>query len=238
MVFRREELVAYLGGKPRSAEYFLRHYAWHRNLTKITGELYRAPAIPKVPPYLIAGRMTTDAVVSHHSALCFWTGNCEVQPRFYYTAKFPKRRFVYEGTEFIGISTPKRLQLAGQAKFGIFEHETKGTTFRITDAERTLVDALDQPEPNSCWKATWEMLRHLKGIKFDMDLVLKYLRLLDNATTAAKVGHYLDEHRDQHRLTEVQINKVVELIPKHPCYANRSKRCGKTFLKKWNLIIE
>lgn len=237
MVFRREELVSYLGGNPRSAEYFLRYHVDHRNLTKITGELYRAPAIPKVPPCLIAGRMTRDAVVSHHSALRFWTGNREVRPSFYYTAKFPKKRFVYEGTEFIGIRAPKHLQLPLFTEFGIDERKAERTTFRITNRERTLVDALDRPEElSSGWKATWVMLERIKVIEFD--LILDYLRLLGNSTTAAKVGHYLDEHRNQYQLTETQINELVELSPKHPCYANRSKRCGETFLKRWNLIIE
>ncbi len=43
------------------------------------------------------------------------------------------------------------------------------------------------------WEEIWRSLETVEF--FDLDRIVEYVLLLGNATTASKVGYYLEEHR-------------------------------------------
>jgi hypothetical protein len=69
--------------------------------------------------------------------------------------------------------------------------------------------------------------------------VLAYCRLLDNATTTAKVGFFLDQHREPLMLQEAQLAPFREHLPKSRHYmtlpGGRKER-GR-LMTQWNLIV-
>lgn len=82
----------------------------------------------------------------------------------------------------------------GQEHFAVKTLERAGLPVRVTSLERTLVDALDQPDLGGGWEEIWRSLETIEF--FDLDGVVQYTLLLDNATTAAKVGFFLGQHKE------------------------------------------
>ena len=78
--------------------------------------------------------------------------------------------------------------------FGVLRHRRSGSEMRVTGLERTLVDVLDRPDLTGSWEEIWRSLESLEF--FDIEQVIEYVLLLENATTAAKVGFFLERHRN------------------------------------------
>ena len=78
--------------------------------------------------------------------------------------------------------------------FGVTGHNRSGVQLRVTNHERTLVDVLDRPDLTGSWEEIWRSLESVEF--FSLDQVIEYTRLLENATTAAKVGFFLEQHRE------------------------------------------
>ena len=72
---------------------------------------------------------------------------------------------------------------------------------------------------------------------FDLDKVVEYALLLGNATTGAKVGFYLDQHRQTLMVEDQHLNLLHDMRPRQPHYLNRSKRKSGRFVSEWNLVI-
>ena len=64
----------------------------------------------------------------------------------------------------------------------------------MTGLERTLVDVLNRPDLTGSWEEIWRSLESVEF--FDLDKVAEYVHLLGNATTAAKVDFFLEQHRE------------------------------------------
>ena len=71
-----------------------------------------------------------------------------------------------------------------QQSFGVLESDRFGLDVRVTGLERTLVDVLNRPDLAGSWEEIWQSLESVEF--FDLDKVLEYVFLLENATTAAK----------------------------------------------------
>ena len=104
----------------------------------------------------------------------------------------------------------------------------------VTTLERTLVDALDRPDLCGGWEETWRSLESVEF--FDLDRVVRYTLLLGNATTTAKVGYFLQQHREALMVEESHLTRLREHRPKEPHYTNRRAGSGK-FLSDWNLVV-
>ena len=79
--------------------------------------------------------------------------------------------------------------------FGVTHHERSGVKLRVTSHERTMVDALDRPDLTGTWEEIWRSLESVEFFRSGSRSV-EYTRLLENATTAAKVGFFLEQHRE------------------------------------------
>ena len=70
--------------------------------------------------------------------------------------------------------------------FGVISRKRSGVELRVTNFERTFVDVLDRPDLTGSWEEIWRSLESIEF--FDLDQVVEYVLLLENATTAARWG--------------------------------------------------
>jgi hypothetical protein len=71
---------------------------------------------------------------------------------------------------------------------------------------------------------------------FNLDKVLEYTLLLKNATTAAKVGFFLEQHQAQFMVEDRYLKMLHDIRPRQAHYLDRSRRKTGRLVKKWNLV--
>jgi predicted transcriptional regulator of viral defense system len=81
-----------------------------------------------------------------------------------------------------------------------------GQQVLVTSLERTLVDVLDRPYLCGSWEEIWLSLESIEYL--DMDQVLKYAFLLANSTTIAKLGFFLETHREPLMIPEYYFDQL------------------------------
>jgi predicted transcriptional regulator of viral defense system len=141
----------------------------------------------------------------------------------------------FQGHEFIRAPVPPDLLAEGEALFGVLRRNRSGVDLRVTSLERTLVDVLDRPDLSCSWEEIW---RSLEAIEFfDLDQVIAYVLLLKNATTAAKVGFFLAQHKEALMVEDVHLEPLRMLRPRQPHYFVRGKRDDCRWVGDWNLMI-
>ena len=72
---------------------------------------------------------------------------------------------------------------------------------------------------------------------FNLDMVVEYTLLLNNATTAAKVGYYLDQHREELMVEDRHLQPLWEMRPRQAHYLDRNRRESGSLAADWNLVI-
>lgn len=98
-----------------------------------------------------------------------------------------------------------------------------------------MVDLLDRPDLGGGWEEVWRSLESVEY--FDLDQAVKYTLLLENATTAAKVGFFLDQHRKALMVEDRHLEPLREHLPERPVYLERSERRSGRLVKAWRLIV-
>jgi predicted transcriptional regulator of viral defense system len=245
-VFRRAEFEEYLGrhglNGERTAERILAYHRSTGRLILIRRGLYgvcEPSALAEEPciidPYLIAGLAVTDAVLSHDTALQFFGRAYSVRHVFHYTSVKPLPEFSFRSRRFQGTRTPSTLERKQQSGFGVQRAERHGVELRVTGLERTLVDVLDRPRLTGSWEEIWKSLENVEF--FDLEAVIAYTRLLGNATTAAKVGFFLEQHRASLMVEDDHLRSLKDLCPRQPQYLDRKGRGPGRLLGEWNLVV-
>jgi predicted transcriptional regulator of viral defense system len=204
-VFTTEEVSDFLAGRGTESRWtrkaLLAHHRQQGHIVRLRRGLYATvppgadPVEAPVDPYLVASKLTTDAVLAYHTALEYHGKAYSVFNRFFYLTSRPVRRFNVRAYHFRGVRVPKALRIGGMEHVGVKEGERSGVRLRVATLERTLVDVLDRPEFGGSWEEIWRSLESVEF--FGPDSVLEYALLLNNATTIAKVGYFLDQHRER-----------------------------------------
>lgn len=70
---------------------------------------------------------------------------------------------------------------------------------------------------------------------FDLDVVIKYTLLLENATTAAKVGFFLEQHKEALMVKHSHLKSLRAYPPLKPHYLMRGQHGGR-LVSEWNLM--
>ena len=188
-----------------------------------------------VDPFLVAAKLTPDAVLSHHTALEFHGKAYSVHTHFTYSASRPLGPLTFRGHVFRGTRFRQALLRLGKEQFGVSTSVRAGQKLKVTSLERTMVDVLDRPDLSGSWEEIWRSLESVEF--FDLDKVVEYALLLGNATTGAKVGFFLDQHRQTLMVEDHHLNSLHDMRPRQPHYLNRSKRKSGRFVSEWNLVI-
>lgn len=188
-----------------------------------------------VDPYLITAKLTEDAVIAYHSALAFYGKTYSVHSLFTYLTHSLIRKLNFQSCEYQAVLFPKKLIKHQQENFEINTVDRQGTTVRVTSFERTLVDMLDRPDLCGGWEEVWRSLELVEY--FNIKKIVEYALLLDNATTVAKVGFYLEQHQKELHVENYYLEQLQAHRPKQPQYIDRESKLPSQFSSKWNLII-
>jgi len=121
-----------------------------------------------------------------------------------------------------------------QENFGVISTEHRGLEVKVASLERTLVDVFNRPVYSGSWEEIWRSLESVEF--FDLDLVLEYVKLLDNSTTAACVAFFLEQNKDRLLVDDKYFDALRKLRPKQPHYFDSRQKNGK-LLKDWNLLV-
>jgi predicted transcriptional regulator of viral defense system len=189
-----------------------------------------------VDPFLVASKMAEDAVLAYRTALDLHGKLHTVQSEFVYLSK--KRvmaPFVFQDIMYKAVSMPSALKASNNETFGVQSINRLGQEILVTTLERTLVDTLDRPYLCGSWEEIWLSLESIEY--FDLDQVFAYALLLGNATTIAKLGFFLESHREELMITEDYLEKLRKHCPLKPHYLERNPKQPQKMITKWNLIV-
>lgn len=189
-----------------------------------------------VDPYLVASKMANDAVLAYYTALDMHGHAHTVGSHFYYfTKNRAKKPFTFRGCTYQAVSIPSALAKTQKTHSGIMTIERMGGKIAVTILERTFVDILDRPYLAGSWEEIW---KSFEGIEYlDLDQVIEYALLLSNHLIIAKVGYFLDTHREQFNVSEEHLEKLHRHLFSQPHYIERFPKGPQKLIHAWNLII-
>jgi predicted transcriptional regulator of viral defense system len=133
------------------------------------------------------------------------------------------------------VKFPQTLLRKGKENYGVVQMDRVGLEIRVTSLERTLVDVMNRPDLSGTWEEIWRSLESVEF--FDLDKVVEYALLLENATTAAKVGFFLEQHRETLMVDDAHLKPLRDLRPKQPHYLERRRRKAGRLATGWNLVV-
>ena len=245
VVFTLEELDVFLAEKDssnrRTRNALLAYHRQQGHIVSVRRGLYAvvppgmSPDTSPIDPYLLAAKMSRDAVLAYHTALEFHGKAYSIYEQFYYLAERRSLPVNFRSCEFRCVRIPKTLRDKQKEIFGVNRAERAGIDVRVTSLERTLVDVLDKPDLCGGWEEIWRSLESVEF--FDLDKVIEYTLLLGNSTTVSKVGFFLEQHQDALMVEEIHLKPLRELRPSMPHYLDRSNRKKGRLVSDWNLVI-
>ena len=194
-----------------------------------------SPELFPVDPHLLTAKMTEDAVLAYHTALEFHGKAYSAHRILYYLSLQKSLPVRFRSNNIRRVAVPRSLHAKGREMFGVENYQRSGVELRVTSLERTLVDVLDRPDLAGGWEEIWRSLESVEF--FDLDKVIQYSKFLGRATTAAKVGFFLEQHKENLMVEEKHFTSLRELRPRQPHYLSRSKQKNCKWVKKWNLMI-
>ncbi len=229
------------GSGDRTVEALLAYHVKSGHLVRVRKGLYSAvprgstAAVVPIDPFLVTGKLTPDAILAYHTALEFHGKAYSPMHEFFYLTSLAARPLEFRGQRFRAVHTPAALRSKRAELSNVLEADRMGLSVRVTNLERTMVDVLDRPQLGGGWEEIW---RSLEGVEFfDLDAVVGYALLLENATTIAKVGFFLEQQKE-HLMVE---NRHLELLRKHrprvPHYLSRGDRHSGKLVAGWNLVV-
>ncbi len=242
-VFRHEEFVKAHTARGRSAltsnNLLARHLASGR-LVRVRRGLYAVvprgvePGHAAIDPYLIASKLTEDAVVAYHAALQFHGKSYSVWRRYFYLTHKRTRPFSFRELEFVPVLAPGAARPVDDWRRGVAEVAHGGGRVRVTTIERTMVDVLDKPDKCGNWEEIW---RSLELVEFyDLDSAITFALTFGSSLTVARVGFFLDQHRETLMVEDSHLDRLHAHAPRQPRYLDGTRKSGK-LITRWNLIV-
>lgn len=193
------------------------------------------PETYPVDPLLITAKMAEDSVLSYHTALEYHGKAYSSYSRLMYASERRSQPIRFRGHDYVRVPVPHALRRADKPMCGVDFDRRDGVELRVTGYERTFVDVLDRPELSGTWEEIWRSLESIEF--FDLERVIHYVELLGNSTTAAKVGFFLDQHREALMVEDNTLRSLKRLIPTQPHYLTRSYRTQSKLVSDWNLLV-
>lgn len=239
-VFNSEEFDESFAGKgPRANQTLLGYHVEAGNILRIRRGLF-AVVPPSanantffVDPFLIASKIAPDSVISHHSALRFHGLAQSIRRIVTFTSKHKDiKSFEFQGSTFEAVLTARALIVSGNENSQVQQFSHQGGQIKVTTIERTVVDCIDRFEIAGGLEEVLRSCTNLLGID-DVEL-LKYILLLNNRSTIAKVGFLMEKLDLFYKPSTYEI--LRENLPKSPAYLFRKVRHG-VLIKRWNLIV-
>jgi predicted transcriptional regulator of viral defense system len=243
-VFTRETLVRHLaesqgeGPRPGTVSALLRYHQGTGRILAVRRGLYASvplgskPETAPVDAYLVGALGYPQGVLCYHTALELHGLAHSTFEAIQILVPQAQRGWTFRGVDFHPIQSREAL---GDSAFTLeVEYvDHLGFDLPVTSAARTLVDVLDRPDLAGGWEEIWRSLEGLRLV--DAAGVLGYLERLGNATTAALVGYFLEQHQESLNVSEPTLKTLESLRPRGKHYLERAK--GGRLAKRWNLIV-
>lgn len=241
-VFSLDEAVRALdpaGGRKAVLER-LKYAARRGKVKKLARGVYASippgvdPAAFEPDPFLTAGALRPDAVFSHHSALellgaahSLWR-RCSA-----YSTRRPQH-FTLDGMELHFLSHPEVLVRQGLTGLGTRSVHRLDRELRVTGPERTLIDGFRQPDRAG---GLAELVESAAGFSvLELPLLFDLLHAYQRKVLWAAVGWFLDTWRETFFVSEEDLARIEQHVPKVPQYLARDQRGG-VLVRRWNLIV-
>ncbi|MGI5923517.1 MAG: type IV toxin-antitoxin system AbiEi family antitoxin domain-containing protein [Lentisphaeria bacterium] len=242
-VFTRDELEAALRANHSSdqntANARLAHHVRAGHVIQIQRGLYASVPVGSDPasfvpdPWLVAAKLAEDAAIAYHSAFQFHGRAYTVSSEYVFVSGRSVRTKEFRGCSFRRVSPPKAIRETEQEQFGIETVDRLGQDIRVASLERALVDVLDRPDLGGGWEEIWRSAESVEY--YDVRQVVDYALLLRNATTAAKVGFFLEQHQEQLMVEDSQLDRLRKVRSRQPHYIDRGVPVR--LVADWNLIV-
>lgn len=238
-----EFLSSRQGGRarsPRTADNLLRQHEARGRIVRVRRGLYASvpPGVDasmlQVDPFVLATKVSADATVAYHAALEFYGRAYSVWSQVTFLARASIRPFHFGGIAFVPVKPPRSLLTHPELGGGIVVEPHGGGRVRVTTRERTLVDVLDVPELGGGWEEIWRSLERIEF--FDLDAVVAYALRLGTALTVARVGFFLEQHRELLFVEDHHLRELERVAPRQRRYFD-SKRSPGLPVPRWNLIV-
>jgi len=185
-------------------------------------------------PYLVAASLRSDAILSHHTALDLLGVSHSVFNRFAYFTASPRRTSRLSGMSWNALRHPAPLVSAHKIDFGVVTLDRQGVLIRVTGAERTLVDGF----AGLPWVGGLE--EHVESAAamrdLDLELLEKYLRILDQRILYAAVGWFLEKCPEVAGEGQSFLRRLEKHAPRQPLYVGK-RRPGGRLESRWNLVV-
>lgn len=240
-VFNIEELRSTVSSKNIKSIYNnLKYYLNKDRIRSIRQGLYYVVPEGRQPDrfypnsILITSRLSKDAILAFHSALEVMGYGHSMFHRFFYYSPGRMRRFYLKEDEFICVKIPDRLKEKTLKMFGVEEKYYHQLSIKFTNRERTFVDCLDRPEYGGGIEEVYRCVEKFPYLNFKE--ILDYLDMLNKRVLYAKVGFFLQQHKEQFYVEEELLKKLKEKMPASIVYFDSKRKKGK-LIKEWNLII-
>lgn len=252
-VFTVEEADRFLAARqnggpsnPATRQALLRYYRQQGRLRHVRRGLYavtlptagvEAPSGDASDTFLIAARLTADAVLAYHAALEFHgLAHTLREERLVLSEQTFVRPLRFAGIRYRAVPPPAALPPAERMALGVETQDRQGMPVRVTGIERTLVDVLDRPALAGGWEEAWRSWEDA-DLALDFPFLMRYVRLLRNATTAAKLGYALEASRERLAVPAAILEELRHLAPRQPHPAERGLRAGTRLVGSWNLLV-
>ncbi len=243
-VFRYEAFQAFMEGRgvlPTSIRQLLSYYTKNGQLVRIRRGLYAVnPELSRaqsVDPYLVAAHAAPDAVLGYHTALELHNLAYTTFTELTYLTSIHATEFSFQGQHYRPTSYPNALIQQNKDEYDVETLQREGLSVRLTSLERTLVDVLDRPDLSGGWEEIVRSFDHL--VRFDPQAIIDYVLLLNNRSTVAKVGYFLEGLPDYLKVSDHYLNQLVPHLPKQPHYLDPKRKSASagTYVAKWQLIV-
>ena len=173
-------------------------------------------------------------MIAYHAALQFYGKTYSVWQRFHFFCRERAKPFSFRGLEFVPVQPPISVRKVDDWGGGIKEVNHAGGRLRVTSLERTLVDVLDEPGKCGGWEEIWRSLEMVEF--FDLDRVIDYALRLGSSLTVARVGFFLEQHRESLMVEDSHLDALRGRVPAQPRYLDGARTPGK-LIARWNLVV-
>ena len=243
-VFTRDEYAVSREEKPdrspRTVDSLLRKHCAAGRIHLVRRGVYAtvppgtSPDSLQVDPYLIATALADDATVSHHAALQFHGRTYSIWNQVTFLTRRHTRPFRHGVVEFVPVKPAAAVADLPDMGGGIVATPHAGGRVRVATCERAMVDVLHSPELGGGWEEIWRSLEMVEF--FDLDAIITYTAALDSALTAARVGFFLEQHREELFVEERHLEALEHHRPAQTRYFDPTREPGE-LVKRWRLIV-